>query len=155
MERRAVCLLLAVLLLAAGTQGNATVQVLWGAVTVRVPTGTHKEFQPENLGFGEYRLNESSRPEHVLTIRYDVLGAYGFLKPKEMAKSRAISINGLKARRFVGNSTVSLQIKLPKPRGCAAQFYALARYHVGDHWSARIVHTLSILRPFHCPTALP
>jgi hypothetical protein len=135
---------------------STAVHVLWGIIAVRVPSGSHEEFQPQNLGFGVYRFRDPAKREHSITIQYDFLDAPGFLTPGEIARSRAVALNGLNARRYVANGTVSLQVKLPKPAECGVkQFYAFVTYRAGDRWSERVARTVSIVKPYRCPTAVP
>jgi hypothetical protein len=123
-------------------------------MSVRVPVQAHKEVKQPDVGFTEYRFSTPSNRHHGITLLYDVLDEPGFLDRKQMTKAHFFWLNGLKAWRYVGDGMVSIQVNLPDPPRCI-QHYALATYSAGDHWSADIAKTLSLLRPYHCSNVMP
>lgn len=131
-----------------------TVRVLWDALTVRLPAGTRKDFQPANLGFGTYRFS-TPNGEHEITLQLDFLDPPGFLTHRQLSMSRRVALKGLRAWRYVHGRTVSIQANLPKGRACHIQFYALIAYNVGDRWAGAAARTLSLWKGWRCPNAVP
>ncbi len=75
-----------------GACGERT--VLWNAVSVRVPSRTHKEFIAQNLGFGVYRFFAENRRDPI-TFQYGSMDRYGFWSARQMASAHRFRLGKL------------------------------------------------------------
>lgn len=110
---------------------------------------------PYNLGFPVYRFRMARNKKYILTLQIDDRDEPGFLSPSEIRRAQSFRLHGMQAWRRDRGGTVEVQIRLPKPRGCAVQYFALYEFQASVKVADHIVNSSSPKRPYRCENAVP
>lgn len=131
---------------------------LWDAVGIAVPEGIRTiPLRIHNLGFPAYAFISTRDGRVALIAHLDFYSPHssGFFNVREATTSRPFLLNGMPAWRKADGAYVRFNVRLPKPKGCSIQEYALLVFARGDEQAARMATTFRPKRPYRCLTWVP
>lgn len=139
-----------------GTSSAPT--LLWHSLLITLPKGIVAIHDDDLLEPRYYKFTVLKTRLVPLTARlgtYVDPGGGNFFSRRDLAKSAPIILNGMHAWRKTASLYSLIDLKLPKPKGCAVQYYVLLIFMRADLQAQRLVQSLQSKRPYPCLSSIP